>query len=80
MTQEESQEEMMVMTPQGTDQDLCGKQHRKTTQMIQTRVDDDGAEDVEQDTRILSRSTTSGLSRYPSWTFLPEYIFRRRVR
>ena len=46
---------------------------------IQTRVAMVETEDVEDATRLLLRST-SGRSRYLSWTFLPRFISRRRVR
>ena len=46
---------------------------------IQILVEMMGTEDVEGEIRFLLRSI-NGISRYPSWIFLQEYIFRRRVR
>ena len=75
--QEETQK-MMVMKPQ----ELIKTYSVSTIEnhlVIQTQVGMMEVEDVEVDSRLLSRST-SGQSRYLSWISLPEFIFRKQVR
>ena len=78
VAQEEIQEEMMVKSPKILIKTFMVNSIEDHP-MIQTRVGTMVDEDVEEDAGLLARSI-SGRSRYPSWIFLPEYIFRRRAR
>ena len=78
VTQEEIQEEMMVMSHKMLIKTFMVNNIASHLR-IETRVVTMEDEDVEEDTRLLSQST-SGRSRYQSWTSLPEYIFKRRAR
>ena len=69
-TQEETQEEMMVMNPKTLIKTFTVNSIASHS-MIQTRVETMGAEDVEPDTRILSRSINKLAKPFPKLDLPP---------